>query len=910
MGRGTEREILTRAWKEAATAARRVALVAGEPGIGKTRLAAEVASCLHADEAAGVLYGRCDEDLGVPYQPFVEALQHFARCTPGVDLPSRLGRYGGDLVRLVPELAGSCSDLSPPLRSDPETERYRLFDAVAGWLSKASMEAPILLVVDDLQWATKPSLLLLRHVVRSPEPMRLLVVGTYRDTEVPASHPLAELLADLRTQEGVVRLALSGLDESGVVDYVEATAGRELDDDERGLARAIHAPTEGNPFFVGEVLRHLAETGAVSRRDGRWRAAGSIDDLGIPEGVREVITRRLTRLSDAANEVLILAAVAGDEFELALLEAASCLDDDSLLAGLEEATSARLVVELAGTPLHYRFAHALVRTTLYQALPGARRARFHRRIGEALETTYGNEVGDHLPALAHHFGRASGRREVVTKAIEYAARAGDRALAQLAHDEAARYYAQALALLDEVATSDDGARRQQLLIALGDAQRRAGDPRHRDTLLDAARLARQRQDGDALARAALASSRGILPSFSATVDEDQVAVFEAALAANGSADTTVRARLLAALALELVFAPDIERRLTLSDEALTLARRLDDSATLAAVLLPRYPTVPWSPLPERAANAEEAIRLTRALQDPAAESRALSLRFRAAMEAGDVAEAERCFRDNEGLVAGLGEPGLQWVVAVQRAGRALLAGRFDEAEQSARAAFALGEAAGQLDAQLFFAVELFALRFEQARTGELADLLDRIAVTYPRSPIFQPMAAVAKCEAGRYEEACASLHQEAADAFRRVTVDVTWLAGLCLFGDLAAALQDGLHAATLVDLLAPHASSCPTLAHGGIVLGSTSHHLGLLMTTLGDHEAAEAHFVAAAETHARIGAPAWLARTHLEWARMLLTRRQPGDAERARELLGQALSTARELGLANVERRAIEVLAR
>jgi DNA-binding SARP family transcriptional activator len=370
VGREEEVRHLEQLWKEAAAGDRRVALLAGEPGVGKTRLAAELARRVHEDGAV-VLAGRCDEDLGVPYQPFVEALRHFANNVPSGQLRPRLGRYGGELARLVPELVEHVPDLPPPLQSDPETERYRLFDAVTAWLAAASAEAPLLVVLDDLQWATKPTLLLLRHVVRSAEAMRLLVVGTYRDSELVHDHPLIEVIGDLRRQGGAERLTLTGLDDTAVAAFVEQAAGRALDDEGLAFAHAIYAETEGNPFFVREVLRHLTETGAVERRTGGWATRLPVEEMGIPEGVRDVVGRRLSHLSKDAKRLLRVAAVVGAEFHLDVLRAVEDLEEDDLLYALEEATAARLVVEVGRAAPRYRFAHALVRDTVYEELSAA-----------------------------------------------------------------------------------------------------------------------------------------------------------------------------------------------------------------------------------------------------------------------------------------------------------------------------------------------------------------------------------------------------------------------------------------------------------------------------------------------------------------------------------------------------------
>jgi class 3 adenylate cyclase len=364
VGRDGELDRLGQLWKEAAAGQLRMALLAGEPGVGKTRLAAELARTVHEDGAT-VLAGRCDEDLGVPYQPFVEALRHFVDHASG--LSERLGRYGGELARLMPEVSQRVPGLPDPLRSDPEMERYRLFDAVAGWLTAASADEPVLLVLDDLQWAAKPTLLLLRHIVRAGGG-RILLLGTYRDSELTHDHPLVELVADLRRQGGVERLSLSGLDDVGVAAIVEQASGQALDEAGVALARAVYQETEGNPFFVREVLRHLAETGALERSEGGWTTRLPVDQLGIPEGVREVVGRRLARLSDEANQTLRIAAVVGPEFELGVVQAAGELSEETLLGAVEEAAAARVVTEVSAT--RYRFAHALVRATLYERRAG------------------------------------------------------------------------------------------------------------------------------------------------------------------------------------------------------------------------------------------------------------------------------------------------------------------------------------------------------------------------------------------------------------------------------------------------------------------------------------------------------------------------------------------------------------
>ena len=898
VGRDEELHRLLRLWEEAMAGERRVAVLAGEPGIGKTRLAVELAGA--AGETGGlVLAGRCDEDLGVPYQPFVEALRHYVSHAE----TRRLGRYAGELTRLVPEIAQLVASLPEPLSSDPETERYRLFDALAAWLADLSADTPILLLLDDLHWAAKPTLLLLRHVLRSPESLRLLVVVTYRDSEIGRGHPMSEFLAELRRDEGVERLTLSGLDSLGVTAFIEAAAGRLLDDEvAHKLPGVVWRETEGNPFFVEEVLRHLTESRVIEQRDGRWVLNADVGRLGIPEGVRDVVGQRLSRFAESTNRVLATAAVVGLEFEPAIVAQAGGIGEDELLTALEEATRARLLLEVPGA--RYRFAHALVRATLYDELTGARRVALHRRAAEAIESLHTRALDDHLPALAHHWARASASGADTARAVDYATRAGDRALAQFANDEAVVYYRQALELLVGAEGPSDDGQRLKVLLSLGEAQGRAGDPSHRETLLEAGALARELGDTSALTRAALGNTRGFLPKVVGRVDTDLVGMLEAALDAVADREPRARARLLANLGVELVFAGDWRRCLALSDEALALARSLGEPETLARVLLARnFPSCIPDLLEERLANTAELLMAVEGVPDPALRAESHLLHGRAALEAGDVAEADRCFETADRLSGGLGQPALRWRVTYIRACRAIVAGRFGEAERLLFESRELGRLAGQADAEWVFAQELWGLRLEQ---GLLDDEI--MASLDPGQrlldiPWVDAVRALGAAELGHDEDA-----REALARFSQTTVpfDIYWLVAMANWATVAAHLGDTEQAERLVAALLPYSRQAVPLV--ALPTPSVAHHLGLLTATLGRYDEADGHFRDAVAIHERLGAAHWVARTRLEWARMLLARAQPGDAGRAQDLLRRALGTAQELGLASVERRAAPLL--
>lgn len=897
VGRGEQVRRLEELWKEAVAGERRAALVAGEPGVGKTRLVAELARKAH-DEGAVVLAGRCDEDLGVPFQPFVEALRHLVDHVEASELPGRLGRYAGELERLLPGLSDCLGDTPAPLRSDPETERYRLFEAVTAWLAASSAHEPVLLILDDLQWAAKPTLLLFRHILRSPERMGLLILGAYRDTELHHDHPLAELLADLRRDRGIERLSLSGFDQAAVADFMAQAAGHEMDEDGLVLARTIHAETEGNPFFVREILRHLTETGAIAERDGRWVTNQAVEELGIPEGVREVVGRRVSRLSGDANRVLRVAAVVGTEFELRVVGAAGGIDEDAMLSALEEAIAARLVLEIPGPAGRHRFTHALVRDTLYDQLSGNRRVALHRRAAEVIEELYADALDDHLPALAHHWARASAAAPEWARAADYASRAGDRALAQLANDEAAHYYRQALELR-ELAGAPPDSKLCALMISLGEAQRRAGDPAHRDTLLGAGRLALEHHNAGLAARAALANRRGLF-SHMGGIDSERVAALEAALGSVGPSDGPERARLLAALASELHFAGD-NRRVELGQEGLAIARRLGDPVTLAEALLALWlATLGSSAAHERSRLMDELASVAQRTGDPWLEFHAGLARFLTGSQEGDLLAADQALATCSQIADELAQPVLRWRAAGLRAHRAFVDGRFEDVEHWSEQALRLGQAAGQPDAPVLS--DLLIVRILQGRSGEAVELARPLAEQIG-GPTYPGALAWASAEAGAAEEARSIVARVRGATFGALRRDYLWLVTLVVFARACARLGDTSTAEELYDLLGPrHSASAVGLSAW---LGPVAYDLGLLAATLGRFSEADAHFAEAVEIHDRLGIQGMLAHTCLEWARTLLARLHPGDGERARDLLTRAEATARELALGNIERGAV-----
>ncbi|MEX0663628.1 MAG: AAA family ATPase [Acidimicrobiia bacterium] len=890
VGRDEHLGTLVDQWKAAAVDGERgVVLVAGEPGIGKTRLATEIALRANA-QGATVLFGRCDDELGVPYQPFVEALTWDVDHAPAEELTDRLGRYGGELTRLVPNLPTRARGLPEPLQSDPETEQYRLFEAVAGWLAAVSRDTPVLLVLDDLHWAAKPTLLMLRHIVSSPEVIRLLIVGTYRDTDLDRTHPLGEALAELRRRENVARVSLVGLDEAGVVDFLESSAGHGLDAAGVALAHAIHAETEGNPLFVGEVLRHLAETGRIYEKEGRW-TSDDPSNVGIPEGVREVIGRRLSRLSDAANETLTLAAVIGRGFELRVLVGISELEEDALLELVDEAVEARLVREVGVG--RYQFSHALVRSALYDEVRPTRLARLHHKIGEAIEGVHANRIDRHLGELAHHYSRAASTDP--TKALEYCRRAAEHALDQRAPDEAVTYYEQARELLDDVEI-DDPTLQCEILSGLGVAQRRAGVSGYREVLLEAGRVAERAGEVDLLVRATLDNHRGFFSTVG-DVDTERVEMVRTALEALGDEDSPERAQLLANLSGEVVFGEDLAGRRAINDDALTIARRLGDPATLAHVLISRSVAL-WEPstLDERLVLTTEAMGIADELGDPYLQFFAYWYRYATCVEHADAAELATIGPRLEQLASEVGQATPLWMDVFTRSGRAASAGEHELAEELMNAQLEVGQRAGHPDAVFFYGVLLFAVRRNQGRLDEIVDLA-RVAVEDSAVAGIEVMLGVTLIETGQLDAA--------REVFDRIATDLLTLPQNQIWTSIlwgAAVISHGLDltelAARIRERLEPHADQ---LVYNGLVsFGAIASVLGLLSLTLVERDAAIAYFERGAEMEERVGDRANLARTRLWWAQVLLERGGTGDAERASELLTATKTVAEELGMSAV----------
>ncbi len=883
----------------AADAGREVTLVSGEAGMGKTTLAAVTARAAR-ERGACVLFGHCEEDLSSPYQLFVEALTDFVTEIPEDQLLRDVEEFASELASLVPSLKRRIPGLSPSKAIDSDAERYLLFAAVVGLFATISQEQVVLLVLDDLQWADKGSLQLLRHLAAAPQQMRLLIVGTYRNVELPQSEALVETIAALHRQKGFRRIELSGLDESDVMTLMEATVGRSLDRAEvASLAAAVYGETDGNPFFVNELLRHLSETGAISEDfSGAPATEGTVHELVLPDSIREVVAARLLRLGPASGRVLSVAAVIGGDFEVDLLARASGTREDELLDILEAAAAAGLVREPDGVPGRFRFTHALIRRTLYEALGAHRRARAHRAVATALEELWGHHPGPRIGELARHW--SSARPLDVTRAVGYARRAGDAALRSLAPTDALRYYSQALELL-AAADRRDPILELDLVIGRGTAQRQIGDPSFRATLLGAARRAADLGDTRRLVRAALANNRGWLSSAGA-VDAEKVEVLEL-LSDRVPPDSPDRALVLAALCSELAYGSSLERRQSLAQEAIGIARSSGDDATIVRVLNHVFiPLLVPSLQEEALARTKDAMVRAERVGDPVILNSAAVNRAITAGRAGDFDELDRSIGVMRAMAEKLDQPNFNWEQLFVRATRALIAGDTDLAEQLATESLRIGSDCGQPDAALIFGAQLMMVNLQRGTLSDLIPLMEQWVADIPSldKGVLNGVLAHAHAEGDQYDDARRLLGEFGAADFA-LPLDGAWFTGMTAYADAAIACRDAGAAAALFERLAPWAD---LMSYTGTTTdGPVSHYLGGLCTVLERYDEADAYFIQSSSFSQRVGAKFFGARTDLLWAWMLGNRALPGDPDQARVVLARARATAVAHGYRNIERR-------
>jgi DNA-binding SARP family transcriptional activator len=888
---GRERELaaLTAAWADVSAGRRRGVFVSGEPGIGKTRLAAELAD--HARTRAGVvLYGRCDDGLAAAAQPFGQALGAYAAACPVDELRVELGGRAGDLIALLPELGARVPGIAEPVNAEPEIERLRTLEAAAALLEAAGAATPVLLVLDDLQWADDLSLLLLRHLLRCDAVLRLLVVAAYRDTEPSRSPLLAEVVTGLARRADVARLELGPLAEPEVAAML-AHAGHEP-----SLARRVRTASEGNPFFVGELVRALGDD-----RDPR---------AALTPRVRDVVRWRLARLPDGTADVLTAAAVAGAEFDADIVADATGVAVERALDALEAAERARLV-RPAGILDRFTFAHALVRETIADELPAGRRVRLHARIARALERASATRAVS-SSELAAQFA-AAGTLVNATKTVAYARAAGDEAAARLAFDVAAEQYERAVHAHERLPNPPED-ERLDLELARGRALSLAGDKRAGPLLRGVAAAAHAAGDGARMGQALLSirldldAASAVRPRPVATMqtlpgvgadfleeDAEMVVLLRDALTLVPPGDSAIRARLQALLAQEAWSSlPDPERRATVGG-ALAMARRIGDPTALASALTSHSWIVagPES-VSERLAIAEELVAVGHKAGLPYAECDGHRFRFLALVELGDIEAADSAIAAAHTAARTAKS---RWTVAALDAARALLAGHLAEAEAAAERSHDAARETGIPDSLAEARVErlLVCIRILQGRLSEHEQA--RRAMAHRTTPKPPPtlflLRAYAARERGDQEDAREAFERALALGLLEIPRGLTWAMSLTWAADICAWLRDRAAAARLLELLAPFANVMIFQS------GPVGRGVGLLEQTLEHPDEAQLQLRNAVAQCERMDARAFLALARLDLGTLLL------PSPEGRRLVDQAHNAADELGMPGVAERAL-----
>jgi transcriptional regulator with XRE-family HTH domain/tetratricopeptide (TPR) repeat protein len=878
VGRRAELDQLLAAWAERS----RCVLVAGEAGIGKTRLVTELARHVF-DDGGTVLWGSCSEERLGAYLPFVEVLRHLALRAPLTELRAAMGTHG-ELVRLLPALEERAGPLPSPTVAEAGTEQRLLFEAMGELLAHW---APLLLVIDDLHWADDATLALLTYLVRSTEPEGVVVVATARDRELDPQH--AGRLADLGRRAEVRRLHLDGLRGGDLADLVEALAAGPVSE---SLAEHVETATAGNPFFAEEMTVHLVDSGLVVEADGGLALGSGPDAQGVPERVRETVTSRLVSLSGPAIELLLSGAVVGHDFDLPTVAEVSGLDDDDLVDAVDEALLSGLLVESGAARV--AFSHRIVQHAVAARLSSARRAVLHRRVAESLERRLGAAAAPAAELARHWAAVAATDPNAMATAAKWAVRAGDEALAAAAADEAIARYTEASSLWAE-----STAGHADVLVRLGTAlQHRGRAEEADDRFRQALHLAIGLNEPVLRAQAAIGLGRRY-PYWES--DLARIDALEAALAGLPAEERLLRLTVMGLLVTQLVngFHPD--EALRRDELAEQLERAASDDATPAEVLLALGRTRIYDCVEDPRRLRQVSSRLVAAGAE-ASDLRVLAVaRFAeglAALDLGEMPALHAALGSYGEVATRLDDPRERSQAATFGATIAFIEGRYADAEALSDEALRTGREAGDFNAELVFHAQGFLRAVDQGLAAVIVDLLAG-ASDYQRIPSFAAGTALCAALAGQHERAKEVLVRLAGEGFAAVPRGADRLAPTAFMAQ-AAVLTGAVE--LVPPLIAAFGEQHAAAVRVGPLVGwwgPVDHHVGALHGLAGDLPAAERHLRRALAMEEAMGARPFLARTRGALARVL---RQlgPDRSAEATAAAEAACATAEEVGAAGV----------
>ncbi len=906
VGRRAELARLSESLEATARGNGQIVMIAGEPGIGKTRIARHVAA-----EAAArnlqVLWGRCNEEPGAPpYWPWLQAIEGFVAQYDEPTIRAALGRGASIIAEIAPSVIERCADLPPPVRAnDPDQARFQLFDALTAFWKRVAGTSGLVLILDNLHCADTASLRFLEFLASEVSNQRMLILGTYRDIELTRQHPMSNTLGEIARHSWVYRVKLGGLTLEESAQLVRETAGRDLP---RELLATVFSQTEGNPLFLQEMARYLAQEGVIGTE--RTGPSGASALRRIPEGVREAIGTRLNRLSKGCNEILGCAAVIGRSFRPDLLQRlTSDIGGETCLASLEEAESGR-VIEPGVEPGTYEFTHALIRETLYDELSAVRRARLHQRVAAALEAMSGASEMTTLAAIAHHYCAALPGGDA-DKASEYARRAAERADALAAYEESARLYRLTLQALEAKATADDTAR-AELLLLLGESLTKAGEyVEARETFqhaVDGLRSVRSPATTRIIARAAISFETA---SWRPGARGDAAArLLRDAFERFGPEDSAEKARVLAALARALVFCGVVAEANQVSELAIAVARRMNDAVTLEVALRMGLSVLYPQRLDEFIEQTAEAIGLADQIGSVDRAMETMTWRLTGLALRGNSSSYRPEFASFRRRAEQLRQPFYLYYVLTASASSALLEGRLAESERFAEEALALGQRQPGIDALGVYGVQMFSVRREQGRLREVAPVVQHFVASARESAAWRPGLTLIYAELDLREDAKRTFDALAADDFGTLPLDTLRVTAIGYLAEVCVYLNDSARAAVLYDLLSPH-RGCNLLTGSNLACsGAADRHLGMLAATMQRWDQAERHFLDAAQMNTRQEAWTWVAHTQHRHAAMLIARGRPEDRQRAADLVRTALDASIKLGMNALAERLTQLHAK
>jgi class 3 adenylate cyclase/tetratricopeptide (TPR) repeat protein len=859
----------------------------GEPGIGKTRLAIELGRRAH-EAGDTVLFGRCSEDLPVAYEPFLEGLHHFITYLSDRSLAARLGSAARELVRLAPELGEKISGLQPIAVSHPDIEQYRLFDSIRSWLTHAAGEHKLVMIIDDLHWATEATLALISHLARSPEPSKVALVCTAWGEASDQGERLAAMIQSLRRHDvPMVELELSGLGVDDIGELISLAAWRNLDTRLDRLARELQRETAGNPLFVEALLAGFDE-------QSRW-ALGE-----PPDSIAATVHTRVARLAPDVLGILRMASVAGLTFDVRVLARACERDELSTLDALEVAARAALVQE--GSANEYSFTHAVVRSVMQAEISESRRVRMHLRIAEALEAVHGTQLTPSAAAaLAHHFYQALPTGEV-EKPFRYSLLAAAKASWLLSHREAVEAYRQALSLIDRVEAP--AVSRTELLLSLGEAEYRAGSFQSaRETLRTAAATALEEGSAERLARSAILHEAATTES-GATAN-DSVDLLTTSTAALPDEDSALRAITLASLGRALEFCGRHTESMERCDRALEMARRLDDQPTTAAVIVRTafaYLRLEYVDLV--AARSAELLKLAHETRNDETLAWAMMFGVWASLAGGDGARADAQLEQLLSLVDKLRQPWWHYTVTQMRFVRALTLADLGSARQLLERSRELGDDFGN-EYEGGYGLGMFLVQREAAKLQTLAPTLRTLVRLNPSGSLWAPGLAAMCAELDMFDEAQTQLRTLTADGLYLLPTDGTRPLCVALLAEVCSRLKDTQAAGPLFAELLPSQGKVLVVWGTLACLGPVDRLLGMLAPLVGRPEDAEHWFEAALVVSAQLDSPLWRARTLLDFGQHL----RPTDLSRSTQLLEQAYELAQQHGLTDIADKASACLS-